>query len=458
MATQQQLDTQITPESLERNFTLLNRILAANTVKMGRLEDLLTDEQKQRIKAMEESIKKVSAFISQRISEINNHVDELIITQQELAVSIDAEIRETLTSVEENIRNDTQNAIDTLDRAKVSDAEFTEAVNRLTQVDDENRSNIEQIPGKITLAVGQVEEKLNGAPSISYGSIAALKVESDNLSMLVQSNKQDADGKINTLSSDLNLVPGKITAAVTEVKGELTTKIAAVEVDIDGIHQTVADNQVDTDGKIMQQATRIDQLPEQINLAVTQSPTDPSNEMPNLANLRIGIEGLSSTVSNQGGQISALDQKADSIEATVASKANAAALELTNQSISLMLAELSKSPELCAYTAITMLTGLIDLCVKDTDLTGQEVISRINVSPEGVRISGKQIHITGDTVFDDDVIVAGALKVNSLSAIATTIGILRTAESGARTEIRDNLTLVYDANDVLRVRMGVWNE
>jgi hypothetical protein len=373
-------------------------------------------------------------------------------------VSIDAEIRETLTSVEENIRNDTQNAIDTLDRAKVSDAEFTEAVNRLTQVDDENRSNIEQIPGKITLAVGQVEEKLNGAPSISYGSIAALKVESDNLSMLVQSNKQDADGKINTLSSDLNLVPGKITAAVTEVKGELTTKIAAVEVDIDGIHQTVADNQVDTDGKIMQQATRIDQLPEQINLAVTQSPTDPSNEMPNLANLRIGIEGLSSTVSNQGGQISALDQKADSIEATVASKANAAALELTNQSISLMLAELSKSPELCAYTAITMLTGLIDLCVKDTDLTGQEVISRINVSPEGVRISGKQIHITGDTVFDDDVIVAGALKVNSLSAIATTIGILRTAESGARTEIRDNLTLVYDANDVLRVRMGVWNE
>ena len=44
----------------------------------------------------------------------------------------------------------------------------------------------------------------------------------------------------------------------------------------------------------------------------------------------------------------------------------------------------------------------------------------------------------------------------SLSAISSVIGLMRTAVSGARTEIESNLTRVYDANNVLRVRMGVW--
>lgn len=54
--------------------------------------------------------------------------------------------------------------------------------------------------------------------------------------------------------------------------------------------------------------------------------------------------------------------------------------------------------------------------------------------------------------------VLTALKVNvsELSAITATIGTLRTSTSGARTEIQDNLIRVYDANGVLRVRMGIW--
>ena len=53
-------------------------------------------------------------------------------------------------------------------------------------------------------------------------------------------------------------------------------------------------------------------------------------------------------------------------------------------------------------------------------------------------------------------VTADKMHVESLSAISATIGTLRTATSGARTEIRDNLIEVYDSNDRLRVRMGVW--
>ena len=74
--------------------------------------------------------------------------------------------------------------------------------------------------------------------------------------------------------------------------------------------------------------------------------------------------------------------------------------------------------------------------------------------------------MTGDTIIDKNVVVKGLIEahsitadklaVDSLSAITATIGTLQTKTSGARTVIKDNLIEVYDENNVLRVRMGVW--
>lgn len=115
------------------------------------------------------------------------------------------------------------------------------------------------------------------------------------------------------------------------------------------------------------------------------------------------------------------------------------------------------------YTALTQLDDDINLRVVKGD-----VINQINLTSETTTIDGKHLHVTGDTVFDNNVIVSGMiqagavtadkLSVDSLSAITATIGTLRTATSGARIEISDNLIKVYDANNVLRVRMGLWSE
>lgn len=53
-------------------------------------------------------------------------------------------------------------------------------------------------------------------------------------------------------------------------------------------------------------------------------------------------------------------------------------------------------------------------------------------------------------------VTAEKMDVKTLSAISATIGTLRTAETGARMELKDNLIEVYDGNNRLRVRMGVW--
>jgi len=95
-----------------------------------------------------------------------------------------------------------------------------------------------------------------------------------------------------------------------------------------------------------------------------------------------------------------------------------------------------------------------------------DVASAINVAPQGVRIDGRLLHVTGETQFDGNVIAnhmlqamavtADKLNVGSLSAISANIGLLRTRASGERVEMENNQIRVYDANNRLRVRMGVW--
>lgn len=113
------------------------------------------------------------------------------------------------------------------------------------------------------------------------------------------------------------------------------------------------------------------------------------------------------------------------------------------------------------YSAIAQMQDAINLRVQKGD-----VINQINLSPTTTTIAGKYLHVTGETVFDNNVIVsrmlaakavtADKLAVTSLSAICATIGLLRTKTSGARMEIKDNLIEAYGPDNKRYVRMGVW--
>lgn len=251
----------------------------------------------------------------------------------------------------------------------------------------------------------------------------------------------------------------------------------------------------------------------------------------NKASIQANADNITSIVTNVDKQGSAIVQNANSITSVVT--------------------ELNKKPADCNYSSINQLQDDILLCVKKDG-----VINAINVSTEGIVIDGNKVHITGDTVFDKNVIVGGMiaadsialehLKANSvssakiqanaitstkiaagavtaekieagaitaeklaadsvtsdaiqagsvigdkiaantitsgkiasnavasfqiqagavtadkidvdtLSAITAKIGELKTADTGARTVIKDNLIEVYDENNVLRVKMGVW--
>ena len=117
---------------------------------------------------------------------------------------------------------------------------------------------------------------------------------------------------------------------------------------------------------------------------------------------------------------------------------------------------------------ITQISSGIELKVTEAmnSLDGAELVSRINLSPAGTRIDGKLLHVTGEALFDNNIIAKGMIQagavtadkmqVDSLSSITATIGTLRTKTSGARVEISDDLIQVFDENNQLRVRIGIW--
>lgn len=153
----------------------------------------------------------------------------------------------------------------------------------------------------------------------------------------------------------------------------------------------------------------------------------------NYVNIVGRVDSVANAASNAQGTANAANQKADAVQRNVES----------------------------AYSAITQLRDAVNLRVVKGD-----VINQINVSPDGIKIDGKFLHITGLTKFDDGVIVgkmlsansvtADKLQVESLSAMTARIGKLRTSTTGARTEISDNIIEVFDSNNQVRVRIGVF--
>lgn len=86
---------------------------------------------------------------------------------------------------------------------------------------------------------------------------------------------------------------------------------------------------------------------------------------------------------------------------------------------------------------ITQISNGIELKVSNAlnSLDGQEIISRINLTPAGTRIDGKLLHVTGQALFDDNIITkkmlqagsvtADKMQVDSLSSITANIGDLK---------------------------------
>lgn len=172
----------------------------------------------------------------------------------------------------------------------------------------------------------------------------------------------------------------------------------------------------------------------------------------NIKDMAISLQKVDKTIQDavkeaQGisGKVAEIKKTTDSIQATVADDKAELASQITQNadkitSVVTNLGDSAKAKE--AYSAIAQMQDDIALRVKSG-----EVVSQINLSKEGVQIDGKLLHVTGETVFDNNIVTSKMLQAANISlegALAITGGNVFLNEDGMQVTQSNGESIMFD--------------
>lgn len=300
---------------------------------------------------------------------------------------------------------------------------------------------LSRVDGKIDAKVGGLRTDLDGSINAIRGNVQDLKRRADTLSGQVTGLKKSVDGISSVVHDQVQKSVSGFSQRADRLEGmvkDATNSLSALSQRANTIESAVQTATQDRE-HIRSQLSSIQQTSAGIVSRVESVERDNEKQYEILHDIdnreNYHNNNLESRITQQADRITSVVGNLSSVE----------------------------SARAAGYTAITQLQDAIGLKVSKGD-----VKSEVALGLQGVTLSGKQVHITGDTVIDKDVITKGMIQagaitgdkldVKDLSSITANIGVLRTKSTGARMEIRDNCILIYDEQNRLRVRMGVWNE
>ena len=93
--------------------------------------------------------------------------------------------------------------------------------------------------------------------------------------------------------------------------------------------------------------------------------------------------------------------------------------------------------------------------IKLRNISNGVIYDALTVADGDVLVHGKlSANMVDTNALAANAVTAAKINVSQLDALSATIGVLRTASSGARMEIRDNVIKVFDSSNNLRVKLG----
>lgn len=159
----------------------------------------------------------------------------------------------------------------------------------------------------------------------------------------------------------------------------------------------------------------------------------------------LGIADMDKAVKALKSEVGTVKTDVNGLSSRIIDQANAYQRLLSdlNKNVTSQITQISQGFEL----KVTQAIGKLD---------GKELISRINLTPAGTRIDGKLLHVTGQALFDDNIITnkmlqansvnARNMQVDSLSSISANIGSLRGGDITGTTFKNENNTFRIDKN------------
>ena len=138
----------------------------------------------------------------------------------------------------------------------------------------------------------------------------------------------------------------------------------------------------------------------------------------------LGLADMDKAINDLKGEVGTVKTSVNGFESKLIDQANAFQRSVSdlNSNVNSQITQISNGIELKVTNAIN-------------SLDGATLVSRINLSPAGTRIDGKLLHVTGEALFDNNIITKGMLQagsvtadkmqVDSLSTITANIGDLK---------------------------------
>ena len=221
---------------------------------------------------------------------------------------------------------------------------------------------------------------------------------------------------------------------------------------------TTAEGAITADGlAITQNANNISSLATRVTTAegtltthgteITQNASDISAVAARVTTAEGTITTQGTSITQNANDISAVATRMTAAEGNIST--NTTNIRVNADGISAITTNLNDSTLARNYTAIQVMQDGIASKVAMGDVT-----SYFQQDHTGFYIKGSLINIDGDTIINAaaSTAIVNAIQAGAITADKLSIG----SASGARMVLTSNLLCVYDENDRLRVRMGVW--
>lgn len=119
----------------------------------------------------------------------------------------------------------------------------------------------------------------------------------------------------------------------------------------------------------------------------------------------LGLADMDKAITDLKGEVGTVKTSVNGFENKLIDQANAFQRSVSdlNSNVNSQITQISNGIELKVTNAL----GKLD---------GAELVSRINLSPAGTRIDGKLLHVTGEALFDNNIITKGMLQAGSVTA------------------------------------------
>ena len=119
----------------------------------------------------------------------------------------------------------------------------------------------------------------------------------------------------------------------------------------------------------------------------------------------LGLADMDKAINDLKGEVGTVKTSVNGFESKLIDQANAFQRSISDLNTNL-------------GSQITQISNGIELKVSNAlnSLDGATLVSRINLSPAGTRIDGKLLHVTGEALFDNNIITKGMLQAGSVTA------------------------------------------